>query len=332
MAVITAMPDRVLAPTSQAPMVRAVGLGRRFGDLWAIRDLDLELAPAEVFALLGPNGAGKTTTVRLLTGLIAPSEGTASLDGVDVVANPHEVRRRIGLLTETPSLYERLTAQENLDFFGRLHGLSPAVRARRIDELLALFDLADRRNDRTATFSKGMKQKLAIARALLHEPRVLFLDEPTSGLDPEAAHVVRDAMATLKRQGRTIVLASHNLDEVERLADRVGFVQGRLLRVDSPDRLRANAAEPIVTVDLAAAPSADLIARLRDRAWVRDVAVDDRRVRVRVTDPEQATPELARDLVAAGAAILGIRAETASLESVYFDVLGIAQASDGDRS
>ena len=332
MTTLAAPADRAAAPATAAPMVRAVGLGRRFGDQWAIRDLDLDLAPAEVFAFLGPNGAGKTTTVRLLTALIGPSAGSAWLDGIDVVADPHEVRRRIGLLTETPSLYERLTAEENLDFFGRLHGLAPAVRARRIDELLELFELTDRRRDRTATFSKGMKQKLAIARALLHEPKVLFLDEPTSGLDPEAAHIVRESMMTLKRQGRTIVLASHNLDEVERLADRVGFLRGRLLRVDSPARLRAGAAEPIVIADLTAPPSADLVARLRDRAWVRDLVVDDRRLRVRVSDPESATPELARDLVAGGGAILGIRAETASLESVYFEVMGVAAATNGAAS
>ena len=322
------------APTqpTDRPMVRTIGLGRRFGDQWAIRDLDLELAPGEVFALLGPNGAGKTTTVRLLTGLIGASAGNAWLDGVDVAADPHEVRRRIGLLTETPSLYERLSAEENLDFFGRLHGLSPAVRAERIEELLRLFELWDRRADRAGAFSKGMKQKLAIARALLHEPKVLFLDEPTSGLDPEAAFIVREAMATLKREGRTIVLASHNLDEVERLADRVGFVRGRLLRVDSPARLRASAAEPVVIADLAAAPTTDLVARLRDRAFVRDLAVDGRRVRIRVADPETATPQLARDLVVGGADITGLRAEVASLESVYFDVLGIAPAVNGAPS
>jgi ABC-2 type transport system ATP-binding protein len=195
-------------------MVRAIGLGRRFGDQWAIRDLDLELAPGEVFALLGPNGAGKTTTVRLLTGLIGASAGTAWVDGIDVTADPDGVRRKIGLLTETPSLYERLSAEENLDFFGRLHGLSASVRAERIEQLLTLFELWQRRRDRAGAFSKGMKQKLAIARALLHEPTVLFLDEPTSGLDPEAARVVREAMATLKQQGRTIVLASNTIDAV----------------------------------------------------------------------------------------------------------------------
>jgi ABC-2 type transport system ATP-binding protein len=310
-------------------MVRAIGLGRRFGDQWAIRDLDLELAPGEVFALLGPNRAGKTPTVRHLTGLIGASAGTAWVDGIDVTADPDGVRRKIGLLTETPSLYERLSAEENLDFFGRLHGLSASVRAERIEQLLTLFELWQRRRDRAGAFSKGMKQKLAIARALLHEPTVLFLDEPTSGLDPEAARVVREAMATLKQQGRTIVLASHNLDEVERLADRVAFVSGRLLRVDSPARLRAAAAEPVVIARLADAPSAAVVAELRDRAAVRDVAVDDRTIRVRVNDPEAAAPEIARAVVRNGGDLLTLTAETASLESVYFDVLGIPPTSNG---
>ena len=311
------------------PMVRAIGLGRRFGDQWAIRDLDLELAPGEVFALLGPNGAGKTTTVRLLTGLIGASAGNAWIDGIDVTADPDGVRRKIGLLTETPSLYERLSAEENLDFFGRLHGLSAAVRAERIQQLLILFELWERRRDRAGAFSKGMKQKLAIARALLHEPTVLFLDEPTSGLDPEAARVVREAMATLKQQGRTIVLASHNLDEVERLADRVAFVSGRLLRVDSPARLRAAAAEPIVVARLAAGPSTAIIADLRDRAAVREVAAHDRTIRIRVSDPEAAAPEIARAVVRGGGDLVALATETASLESVYFDVLGIPPISNG---
>ena len=318
-----------LPQPTERPMVRAIGLGRRFGDHWAIRDLDLELAPGEVFALLGPNGAGKTTTVRLLTGLIGASAGNAWLDGIDVSADPDAVRRKIGLLTETPSLYERLSAEENLDFFGRLHGLSAHARAERIEELLQLFELWDRRRDRAGAFSKGMKQKLAIARALLHEPSVLFLDEPTSGLDPEAARVVREAMATLKQQGRTIVLASHNLDEVERLADRVAFVSGRLLRVDNPARLRASAAEPIVVARLATGPSAALVAELRERAAVRDVAVDDRTLRIRVSDPEAAAPEIARVVVHAGADLVALRAERASLESVYFDVMGISPTTNG---
>ena len=169
---------------SRAPMIRAENLGRRFGQLWAIRNVNFELCAGEVFGLLGPNGAGKTTTVRLLTALIAPSEGRAWVDGLDVVERADEVRARIGLLTESPGLYERLTATQNLEFFGRLHQIPAAVRAERIERLLRLFDLWPLRDTLTGQFSKGMKQKLAIARAMLHDPAVLFFDEPTSALDP----------------------------------------------------------------------------------------------------------------------------------------------------
>src|SRR5664280_3625731 len=177
------------APSSPDLAVWTDGLGRRFGERWAVRDLSLELQRGEVFGLLGPNGAGKTTTIRLLAALIAPSAGQARVDGLDLAREADGVRARVGVLTEAPGLCEKLSAARNLDFFGKLQGLAPAVRAERIERLLRLFDLWDRRLEPTGTFSKGMKQKLAIARALLHDPPVLFLDEPTAALDPEAAAV-----------------------------------------------------------------------------------------------------------------------------------------------
>ena len=258
-----------------APPVRAERLGRRFGDLWALRDVDLELAPGEVFGLLGPNGAGKTTTVRLLTSLIAPTEGRAWVDGYEVTADADAVRARIGILTETPGLYDRLTATQNLDFFARLHGLDPTTRAERIERFLRLFELWDRRDDLTGGFSKGMKQKLAIARALIHEPSVVFLDEPTAALDPEAAFVVREAIASLRGAGRTIVLCTHNLDEAERLCDRIAFVRGEVLRVDRPARLRSgdgNGGRPGLRVRLVEAPSPAQLAAVAALPGVTDVA------------------------------------------------------------
>ncbi|HEY8819047.1 MAG TPA: ABC transporter ATP-binding protein [Candidatus Limnocylindrales bacterium] len=314
--------------TDDPVMLRATDLGRSFGTLWAIRHMDLEVFRGEVLGLLGPNGAGKTTTVRLLTALIAPTEGRASVDGLDVVDRADEVRARVGILTETPGLYDKLSAAANLDFFGRLHGLDAATRAQRIEHYLRLFSLWDRRDDIAGNFSKGMKQKLAIARALLHDPAVVFLDEPTAALDPEAAYVVREAIEALRRQGRTIVLATHNLDEADRLCDRVAFVRGGLLRIDSPAGLRDSLGGHGVEVGLARAPSPALVAAARAVDGVTAVDIGDRRLIVSASDPAAITPSLVRALVAAGADIVEIRERATTLEQVYFEVMGVRADHD----
>jgi ABC-2 type transport system ATP-binding protein len=318
------------APSSPDIAVRTEGLGRRFGERWAVRDLSLELRRGEVFGLLGPNGAGKTTTIRLLAALIGPSEGSARVDGLDLVREADGVRARVGVLTEAPGLYEKLSAVRNLDFFGKLQGLPTAIRAERIERLLRLFDLWDRRHESTGTFSKGMKQKLAIARALLHDPSVLFLDEPTAALDPEAAAIVRDAIATLRGQGRTIVLCTHVLPEAERLCDRIGFLRGTLLRVDTPARLRATNGNGVVHVRLAAHAGPDLLAALRAAPAVASVAAAPDGLVADLHDAESDTPALVRALVAAGAAILEVRREAATLEEVYFEVMGTR--ADGEAA
>ena len=304
-------------------MLRASGLGRRFGSLWAIRAIDLEVFRGEVLGLLGPNGAGKTTTVRVLTALIAPSEGRAWVDGLDVTEHAEEVRARVGILTETPGLYERLTATANLEFFGRLYGLDAATRAARIEHYLRLFSLWDRRDDVAGNFSKGMKQKLAIARALLHEPSVIFLDEPTAALDPEAAYIVREAIEELRRSGRTIVLATHNLDEADRLCDRVAFVRGGLVRVDTPAGLRGSVGGHGVDVRLATEPDEVLLAAARGVRGVTGVQTGDRQLVVTAIEPAAVTPSLIRALVAAGAEIVEVRERETTLEHVYFEVMGV---------
>jgi ABC-2 type transport system ATP-binding protein len=320
------------APQAASPAIRTENLGRRFGALWAIRGVDLELRPGEVFGLLGPNGAGKTTTVRVLTALIAPSEGRAWVDGFDVHEQPDEVRRRIGILTETPGLYERLTARQNLEFFARLHGLDATTRAERIERFLRLFDLWDRRDDPAGTFSKGMKQKLAITRALLHEPSVVFLDEPTAALDPEAAFVVREAIASLRGAGRTIVLCTHNLDEAERLCDRIGFVRGALLRVDSPERLRNGASGPTIRIELGAPATEDQLTALRATPGVVEILADGGSpdvLSIGLADLRRDAPAVVRTLVGAGADLLGLREEARSLEAVYFEVMGSRPQLEG---
>jgi ABC-2 type transport system ATP-binding protein len=309
-------------------MIRTTGLGRRFGALWAVRGMDLEVRRGEVLGLLGPNGAGKTTTVRLLTALIEPTEGTATVDGIDVRIDPEAVRSRVGLLTETPGLYEKLSATANLDFFARLYGLDTRTRGERIERYLRLFSLWDRRHDPAGNFSKGMKQKLAIARALLHDPAVVFLDEPTAALDPEAAYIVREAIESLRRSGRTIVLATHNLDEANRLCDRVAFVRGGLLRVDTPADLRGEVGARGVEIALAHAPNDGLLEAARSIGGVAAVESIDGRLIVTADEPGRVTPALVRALVAAGADILEVRERATTLEQAYFEVMGVRPEHD----
>ncbi len=335
--------------TDSTLALRATGLGRRFGDRWAVRDVSLDVHRGEVLGLLGPNGAGKTTTVRMLTALIEPTEGTATVDGLDVVSEADEVRARVGVLTETPGLYDKLSARANLDFFGRLYGLEAADRAERIERYLRLFALWDRRDDSAGTFSKGMKQKLAIARALLHDPAVVFLDEPTAALDPEAAFVVREAIEELRRAGRTIVLATHNLDEADRLCDRIAFVRGGLLRVDSPAHLRGSHGERRLTVRLGSGvagvvdvagvaaslePPIDpaISAAVGAVAGVTSTQLVDGLLHVVASDPAAVAPSVVRALVGVGADVIEVRVERLSLEAIYFEIMGVRPGAEGEAA
>src|SRR5713101_4675857 len=220
-------------------VIRTEKLTKRFGDLAAVDGIDLDVREGEVFGFLGPNGAGKTTTLRLLCALIAPTSGSAEIAGFRLGRDDAKIRAAVGILTEQPGLYERQSAWDNLVFYATLYGLPPSVAKAQAERYLRLMGLWDRRGEATATFSRGMKQKMAIARAALHEPRILFLDEPTTGLDPDAARTVRDFIVTLRGQGRTVFLCTHNLDEADRLCDRIAFFKRRVLRLDTPANLRA---------------------------------------------------------------------------------------------
>ena len=319
--------------TIDAPIaMHADGLGRRFGDRWAVRDISLDVHRGEVLGLLGPNGAGKTTTVRMLTALIEPTEGTATIEGFDVRERPDDVRARVGILTETPGLYDKLSAIANLDFFGRLYGLDAATRAERIERYLRLFGLWERRDDVAGTFSKGMKQKLAIARALLHDPAVVFLDEPTAALDPEAAFVVREAIEQLRRAGRTIVLATHNLDEADRLCDRIAFVRGGLLRVDSPARLRGSLGSRRLTIRLGSPAEPGVIDALGAVSGAGTLESIDGVLHIAANDPASIAPAVVRALVAAGVDVVEVRIESTSLEQIYFDVMGVQPGAGGEAT
>jgi len=222
------------------PVIVTKKLCRRFGEIRAVEDLDLEIPMGSIFGLLGPNGSGKTTTVRLLLGLLEPSSGSAQVLGYDTRSESDRIRQESGALLEHDGLYERLTAEDNLDFYGRLWRLQEPERRIRIEDLLRHIGLWDRRRERVSTWSKGMKQKLAVARALLHRPRLVFLDEPTTGLDPLAAVALREELGQLARkEGVTVFLNTHYLAEAEKLCDLVGVIRnGRLAAVGTVGEVR----------------------------------------------------------------------------------------------
>lgn len=225
-----------------SPIIQANGLTKRFGKLVAANGVTFQVAAGEVFGFLGPNGAGKTTTIRMLTGLVRPTSGSALVAGFDVVAEPGEVKRRVGSLAETPYLYPKLGGREFLQFMAGLYHVPNAIANQRASRLLTLFELADKADELVETYSHGMRQKLALAGALLHEPPVLFLDEPTSGLDPRSARLVKDLLVGLVRRGHTVFLSTHVLEIAEQLCHRVGIInQGQVIATGTLDELREQA-------------------------------------------------------------------------------------------
>ena len=271
-----------------------------------------------MFGFLGPNGAGKTTTVRMLTSLIGPTSGTAIVNGYHIGAQDTEIRRTVGILTETPGMYDNLSAEFNLEIYANLYEVKDPKG--QVEKYLRMLGLWDRRQDEAGTFSKGMKQKLAIARALLHEPRILFLDEPTAALDPEASHLVHDFIAELRKEGRTIFLCTHNLDEADRLCDRVGVFKTHLLVVDTPANLRSQLFGRRVVFHLLNSNEA-IASTIRALPFVREAKIIDNKLMVNLDDPETHNPEIIRVLVGAGADIQFVGELRHSLEDVYLQLV-----------
>lgn len=299
-------------------MITTHNLTKKFGQITAVEDLTLEIPEGEVFGFLGPNGAGKTTTVRMLTSLISPTAGEAAVNGFQVGQRDIDIRRSVGLLTETPGMYDNLSAERNLEIYASLYEVEDVKG--QVEKYLRFLGLWERRLDVAATFSKGMKQKLAIARALLHEPRTVFLDEPTAGLDPEASRLVREFIMEVKREGRTIFICTHNLDEADRLCDRIGVFKTHLLVVDSPANLRQQVFGRKIVFHLKRADQklADKIAAHSSASEVR--LVDDKIVAT-IQDPEVNNPELVRILIADGADVQFVGELRRSLEDVYLQLV-----------
>jgi ABC-2 type transport system ATP-binding protein len=311
------------------PVIMTKNLTRSFGEILAVNQLTFSVEKGEVFGLLGPNGAGKTTTVRMLAALLEPSGGEAWVAGRQIGVDDQGIRRKIGLLPEAPGLYTALTAEQNLAFFGEMYGVEN--KAQQIRRYLELLGLWGRRFEPVGTFSKGMRQKLAIARALLHEPDVLFLDEPTSGLDPEASRLVRDFIEELRGEGRTIILTTHNLEEADRLCDRIAVVSGHLLALDAPKELRRKVFGRKVVFHLVEA-TPKLASELERFDFVTGSQVVENKILVDVEDPEKHNPLMVRALVENGAEVQFVGELRRRLEDVYLELMGAVKGNQNEQN
>ncbi len=301
-------------------MIETNDLSKQFNDFWAVDGVNFSVEAGQILALLGQNGAGKTTTVRMLTALLNPSRGWARVAGYDVVKSARDVRASIGVLTEQHGLYTRMTGGEYLDFFGKVYDLDNEKRKSRSDQLLEYFGLAEAASRRIGEYSKGMKQKLALARAMIHDPGVLLLDEPTSAMDPESARLVRDEIARLKSSSRTIVLCSHNLTEVEALANKIAIIyRGKILTQGTLEELKLN---------ILGAPEYEIkfsrewdSSRLDLPEGVELLARTATSLKVRVMRPQDSNPEIVRRLSNLSAPVMAFQEEARSLEQVYLKVM-----------
>ena len=297
-------------------------LSRSFDGVPAVEDLSFEIPAGNLFTLLGPNGAGKTTTVRLLLGLIGPDAGTATVAGYKLGRNSktnNHIRSVCGLLTEAPGFYDRISAWENLIFFAQLYRIPAPLREQRLEYYFRMMNLWERRHDLVGTFSKGMKQKLAIIRAVFHEPKVIFMDEPTAGLDPEASLMVREMIGKLKGEGRTILVCTHNLDEAQRLADIVGIINRRLLVCDSLAKLQTGGGRTTRVEIQLSEPLDDSQRQAMTLPFVKNVQGKDRSYVIEVENPATNIPELVRSLVDSEAKIYSVRPKSIDLEAIYLE-------------
>ncbi|HXZ23504.1 MAG TPA: ABC transporter ATP-binding protein [Methanomassiliicoccales archaeon] len=303
-------------------MIEARELTRVFDGLTAVDHISLSIRDGEAFAFLGPNGAGKTTTVRMLCCLITPTSGSASIGGLNI-AEPNErvrIRQSIGLLPENPGLYESLDAFKNIEFFAKLYDVPASEREKRINDLLKTLDLYDRRKEAVGKYSKGMKQKVAIARALVHDPAYLFLDEPTAALDPESAKTVREFLIDLKKKGTTLFLNTHNLDEAQRVADRIGVIRSKLLAVGAPDELSSRFFGRTTRITLKEIRP-EFLTEIRRQSSVLDVKQEDNSLLVSLADPESSNPTIVSLLSSMNAKIVGVEQVRHGLEDIYLKLM-----------
>jgi len=306
-------------------MIECNDLSKQFNnEFWAVDGVSLDIQPGQILALLGQNGAGKTTTVRMLTALLGPTRGWARVAGYDVVKNPNDVRANVGVLTEQHGLYMRMTGAEYMDYFGMVYGLDADKRKQRSQYLLEYFGLAEAANRRSGEYSKGMKQKLALARALIHDPSVLLLDEPTSAMDPESAQLVRNEIGRLRSSKRTIIICTHNLAEAESLSDRIAIIyRGKILLNGTLDELKRNVLGPVEYEAVFAEPFDAGEMNLPE--GVEIASRGETSLRFRVEAPQDVNPKIVHALTSRNAPLVSFQEVSRKLEQVYLKTMADAQ-------
>jgi ABC-2 type transport system ATP-binding protein len=301
-------------------MIALTGLTKTFDDFVAVNDVTLSVAPGEILALLGPNGAGKTTTVRMLAAILRPTTGRAVVAGHDVIEQPRAVRRSVGLLTEHPGLYLRMRGAQYVDFFGQMMGLSSAESKRRAQDLLARFDMPEAWDRRMGTYSKGMRQKMALVRAMLHDPSVLLLDEPTSAMDPHSAKLVRDAVLSLRHHRRAIVICTHNLAEAELLADRIAIIRrGEIVTQGAPSELKTRLLGPPLMELRLVRPVDGVVEAISQLVNIESYGKD--WIRYTTREPRRINPQILKAARTYEADVVTLSAAPQSLEDVYLQVV-----------
>lgn len=305
-------------------MIQVEGLTKTFDHFTAVDRITFSVGRGEVLALLGPNGAGKTTTIRMLTAILTPTYGKAMVAGFDVGEQPEKVRAQVGVLTEHHGLYVRMNAVEYLRFYGDLYALPIDVRDERVNELLEKFSLIDEAKKRLGEYSKGMRQKLALARALLHDPPVLLLDEPTSAMDPESAHMVRESIRTLKSNDRTVIICTHNLNEAEQLADQIVIIRkGKIILSGTPQDIKQHLlGNPLYVVLI----DGQVDGTLLERSFGAPIASFGQNwLQFEIENPIRQNPEILRTLMSANIGVITFNEVPRSLEDAYLKAVNLGE-------
>lgn len=306
------------------PAIKTQSLVKRYGDILAVDHMDLEVLNGEIFGLLGPNGAGKTTTIRMLTGETKPTSGIANVASYDIIHESIKAKQQIGVVPEVSNIYDEMCAWDNLIFAAKLYGVPKIELGKRAEELLRLLGLYERRKDRVSSFSRGMKRRLTIAAALIHKPKILFLDEPTTGLDVQSSRTIRRLLEKLNKNGTTILLTTHYIEEADQLCQRVAIInQGRIIAVDNPEKLKASMEKQNI-IEISYSPSQDMNDKLQNLSYVNSVARIGDKFRLYVDDVSEVIPTLIDFARKNRLKIIEINTLKPSLEDVFVKLTGLS--------